>query len=93
MPHGCHIYNTTEYMAMEKMCPCTYEHHGITHWKYVLRCCDKYPSIVLPSQEEINIQQSCVQQYNFIFTVMYPVVVFTEDIHTMNKQHVHCVPQ
>ena len=51
-PYGCHIYNKTEYMAMEPMCNCNYEHHGISYWKCVLRCCDKVPIIVLPSQKE-----------------------------------------
>ena len=30
-PHGCHIYNNAEDMAMETMCPCTYKHHKIPH--------------------------------------------------------------
>ena len=50
-PHGCHIYNTSVDMAMVTMCHCTYAHHGIPHWKFVLRCCDKCTSILLPSQE------------------------------------------
>ena len=51
-PHGCNIYNTAADMAVSKMCPCTSEHHGIPHWKCVLRCCDNFPIIVLPSQKE-----------------------------------------
>ena len=33
------------------MCPCTPTHHGIPHWKGVLHCHDKFPSIVIPTQE------------------------------------------
>ena len=29
--HGCDIYNTTAGMAMAKICPFTYKHHGIMH--------------------------------------------------------------
>ena len=38
LPHIFHIYNTTVDMAMATMCPCTPEHHRLTHWKYVLHC-------------------------------------------------------
>ena len=50
--HSFHSYNTTADMDMETMCNCTSKNHEIPHWKYVFRCCDKYPSIVLPSNEE-----------------------------------------
>ena len=49
---GHHIYNTATYMVMAKMFPYTYKHHLIPHYKCVLRCYDKFPSIVLTSQEE-----------------------------------------
>ena len=49
--YGCHIYNTAGFMAMTKMCPCTSEHNGLPHRKYVLCCCNKFPIIFLPSQE------------------------------------------
>ena len=39
-------------MHMAIMSPFTSKYHGMPHWKWVLRCCDKCPSIVLPSQEE-----------------------------------------
>ena len=38
-------------MAMPKMCTCTSKHHELLHWKCVLYCCDKWPSIVIPSHE------------------------------------------
>ena len=50
-PHGCHIYNTAVEMPMAKMCTCTSKYHGLAHCKYVLRCCDKFPNIVLTSQD------------------------------------------
>ena len=60
-PNGCHIYNTAVDMAMEKMCTCTSKHHRLPHFKYVLHCCDKHQSIVLPSQEEIkDITNTCL---------------------------------
>ena len=46
-----------------------------------------------PLRTKIKIQQICVQQYNFMFTVMFHVVLFTGDVHTTNKQHVHCILQ
>ena len=39
-------------MAMETIFPCNSKHHGLLQWKCVLPCCYKFPSIVLPSQEE-----------------------------------------
>ena len=32
--------------------PCPSQHHWIPHWKYVLRCCEKFPSISIPHQEK-----------------------------------------
>ena len=49
--YGCHIYNTPADTAMETICPCTSKNHGPPRWKCLLRCCDKFPSIFLPSQE------------------------------------------
>ena len=44
-----------------------------------------------PVRRQINIQQTCVQQYDLMLTVMFHIVLFTGNIHTMNEQHVHCV--
>ena len=44
-------------------------------------------------RRQLKIQQTCVQQCNFTFTVMFHVVLFIGDTHTKNEQHVHCVPQ
>ena len=40
-PHGCHIYNYTENMAMAKMHIFLSRHNGIPHCKCVLICCDE----------------------------------------------------
>ena len=36
---------------MESMFPYNSEHNAMNHWKCVLRCCDKCPSMVIPNQE------------------------------------------
>ena len=50
IPHGYHVYSTSADMAMETIFPWTSKQHGLTHWKCLLCCCDKCPSIFLPSQ-------------------------------------------
>ena len=51
MPHGRHI-NFKEYdMAKATMCAYSQSYHALPHWKCVLRCCAKFPSITLPDQE------------------------------------------
>ena len=51
-PHGCNIYNSASDMAMAKTCPCTSQHHGIPHWKFILLFCEKYPGIIITHQEK-----------------------------------------
>ena len=46
-----------------------------------------------PVRRQINIQQKCVQQYNFISTVMFHVVLCMGNVHNTNEKHVHCAPQ
>ena len=43
-----------------------------------------------PARSQIKIQQTCVQQYNFMFNVIFHVVLFTGDIHNRNELHVRC---
>ena len=54
MPHGRHIY--AKAYDTEKATMLTYPQsdHEFTHWKCVLRCCDKCPCINLPDQETDN---------------------------------------
>ena len=39
-------------MSMVKMCTCISAYHYLPHWKCVLRCCYKFHSMVISSQEE-----------------------------------------
>ena len=51
MPHGHHIYAKLYDMAKAKMCAYSQSDHTFPHWKYVLRCCAKCPSINISDQE------------------------------------------
>ena len=44
-------------------------------------------------RRKVKIQQTCVQQYDFMFIVIFLILLFVGNLHTRNKQHVHCVPQ
>ena len=83
-PHGCHIYNSAADMAMSTMCPCPSKHHGPPQWKFLLRCCERFPSI--------SMQKKCVQQFVFMFTKMYHILLFIEYAHMKNEQYVLYVP-
>ena len=48
--HGCHIHNIESDMETATMYNFTFAHHALTHWKFGLHCCDKFPDIVIPSQ-------------------------------------------
>ena len=37
-------------MATSTMCPFPYKNNGQPHCNVVLRCCDKFPNICIPSQ-------------------------------------------
>ena len=39
-------------MTMPIICPCPSQHHGLSHWKCVLRCCEKCPSITISNQDK-----------------------------------------
>ena len=51
MPHEHHIDAKAYDMAKSTMCAYSQSDHALPHWKFVLRCCDKYRSINLPDQE------------------------------------------
>ena len=51
MPHGRHIYAKVYDMSKAKICANSHSDHTLTHWKYVLRCCAKCPSINILDQE------------------------------------------
>ena len=42
---------------------------------------------------QIKIQQTRVQQYVLMFTIIYHMVMCKEYVHAMNKQHIQCVPK
>ena len=67
-PCGYHIYDTSSYMSVEKNFPFTNKHNGIPHWKCVLHCCDKCPSIFQPSQEA---NKNTTQAYSTIHFNVY----------------------
>ena len=51
MPHGHPIYAKAYDMEKATLCAYSQSDHALTHWKCVLRCCAKCPSINLPDQE------------------------------------------
>ena len=51
MPHGRHIHAKAYNMAKATMCAYSQSDHALPHWKCVLRCCAKCPSINIPDQE------------------------------------------
>ena len=51
MPHGRHIKAKAYEIAKAAMCAYSQSDHVLPHWKFVLRCCSKFPSINLPDQE------------------------------------------
>ena len=54
MPHGRHIYAKAYDTAKEKCCEDSQSDHASPHWKCVLRCYARCPSINLPDQEIDN---------------------------------------
>ena len=51
IPHGRHIYAKSYYMEKETICSYSQLDHELPHWKCVLRCCYKCPSINISDQE------------------------------------------
>ena len=51
MSHGHHIYARAYDMAKAIMCAYPQSYHTLPHWKCVMRCCVKFPSLNLPDQE------------------------------------------
>ena len=78
-------------MAMVTMFPFPSQHHGLTHWKCVIHCCDKRPSISIPRQEKNTDTKTFVQQYVFVLTAIYHSIMFMEYAHMKNEKHVLCV--
>ena len=51
MSHGRHIYAKESDMEKSKMCTYPQSDHALTHYNFVLRCCDECPHINLPDQK------------------------------------------
>ena len=51
MPHECLVYVKSYDMAKATMCAYPHSYHTLPHWKCVLQCCAKCPSVNLPDQE------------------------------------------
>ena len=51
------------------------------------------PVLSYPVGRKTKIQQTRIQQYVFMVTVMFHDLLCTFDVHTTNKQHVQCVSQ
>ena len=51
MPHGHHIYAKAYDMAKEKICTYPQSDHALPHWKCVMRCSAKFPSVNISDQE------------------------------------------
>ena len=50
MPPGRHIYAKAYDMAKATICVYPQSDHSLPHYKCVMQCCDKFPSINLPDQ-------------------------------------------
>ena len=51
MPHGSHIYAKVHDMEKSTMCAYPQSYHALPHWKFVMQCGAKFPSINTPDQE------------------------------------------
>ena len=51
MPHERHIYAKAYDTERAKMCAYSQSYHALPHWKYILICCVKCPSIDIPDQK------------------------------------------
>ena len=51
MPHGHRIYAKSSDISKATMRAYSKSDHALPHWKFVMQCCAKYPSVNLPYQE------------------------------------------
>ena len=51
MPHRRNIYAKASDTEKATMCTYPQSDHALPHWKYVLRCCAKFPRINITNQE------------------------------------------
>ena len=51
MPHRRHICAKSSDMEKAKMCAYPQSYYALPHWKFVMQCCAKFPSVNIPGQE------------------------------------------
>ena len=64
-PHCFLIHCTSEDIAMEIMCTCPSQHHGLPHCKCVLHCCKKFPSLSIPHMDKNKDATNMCSTINF----------------------------
>ena len=79
-------------MAMATMCPCPSQHHWLptvnVHYYVVINSL----LLLYLIRRQMHMQKTRVQQFVFMFTTMYHILLLMEHTHMNNKQHVLCVP-
>ena len=65
MPHGCHIYAKAYDMTKATMCAYPQSDHVLPHWKCVMICCAKCPSINIPDQETYDQYSDTIPSIHF----------------------------
>ena len=76
MPHGRHIYDKSYNTAKATICAYSQAYHALPHWKCVLRCCAKFPSINLPDQETYHQYTDTSPSINF--HIYHPIARYTK---------------
>ena len=73
------------------MCQCTSQHHGLLHWKYVLRCWEKVPGISIPHQEKNKYATNTCTTIRFHdYRNVSRVVLFMAYSHMKNIEFFMC---
>ena len=91
MPHGRHIYAKVYDMANTIMCAYPHYDNALPHWKFVLRCCAKWPCINLPDQETNKKMKKQNPQSGFTFITSLDVVLLMVELHLRTIKYVTCV--
>ena len=76
MKHGRHIYAKSYGTAKAKKCAYEQSDHELPHWKFVLRCCARFPGINLPDQKTDD--QYPDTSSSIIFHINHPIARFTK---------------
>ena len=88
MTHVCHIHKKLSEMAIITMCDFSPYHHALPHWKYMLRCCSRYPIIVTPCQEFYSNTQNMLPTTCFnVYKIIYH---FTVHVRRTFEEKITC---